>query len=275
MENQLFENVSRPTSKVGNKKTQRYMWLLSILLHSVVLIITWITITSPVIDKTAYTSKYVVSLFSGPVYFYDPKPPPPLLEKSPADKKPIEKQPSEQRPKQSQEKIPEIISPIPIEAPSEVKPEPPQTVEPNSSGNTSSNEESVVVGGSSGGVRGGVRGGVPNGVIGKSPSARGSSPMIEEPVRVGGSIKSPKRIRYSRPEYPPDAISAHIHGVVIVEAIIDKNGKIRSAKIIKSIPLLDSAALEAVKKWEYVPMTLGGKAVEVLLTVIINFDLTP
>lgn len=90
-------------------------------------------------------------------------------------------------------------------------------------------------------------------------------------VRVGGDIKTPKQVRRVEAVYPDAAISAGIEGTVVIEAIIGKNGAVRDARIAKSVPLLDEAALAAVKEWAYSPTLLNGVPVDVAMTVSISF----
>ena len=92
-------------------------------------------------------------------------------------------------------------------------------------------------------------------------------------VRVGGQIKAPHKIKDATPVYPAMAKSAHVAGVVTVEATIGPDGKVVDAKVVRSIPLLDQAALDAVRQWEYTPTLLNGVPVPVLVTVKINFTL--
>lgn len=91
------------------------------------------------------------------------------------------------------------------------------------------------------------------------------------PVRVGGKIKQPMKIKDVKPVYPDMAQSAHVTGTVIVEATIGEDGKVVDAKILRSIPMLDKAALDAVRQWEYTPTLLDGVPVPVVLTVTITF----
>jgi protein TonB len=91
------------------------------------------------------------------------------------------------------------------------------------------------------------------------------------PVRVGGQIKPPSKIKDVRPIYPAIAQSSRVSGTVIVAATIGPDGKVDDAKVVRSIPLLDQAALDAVRQWEYTPTLLHGEAVSVLTTVTINF----
>ncbi len=98
--------------------------------------------------------------------------------------------------------------------------------------------------------------------------AESSKPMI-----VGGLVKAPTRIKNVSPVYPAIAQSARVQGVVIIEATISAGGRVIDAKVLRSIPLLDSAALEAVKQWEFTTPTLNGQPVPVIMTVTVNFTL--
>ena len=73
------------------------------------------------------------------------------------------------------------------------------------------------------------------------------------------------------PVYPAIARNAGVAGVVIVEATIGADGKVIDAKVLRSVPLLDQAALDAVRQWEYAPTLLNGVPVPVVMTVTINF----
>lgn len=69
------------------------------------------------------------------------------------------------------------------------------------------------------------------------------------------------------------AIQARVQGIVIIEATIGPDGAVDDAKLLRSIPLLDEAALEAVRQWEFTPTLLNGVAVPVIMTVTVNFSL--
>ena len=107
-----------------------------------------------------------------------------------------------------------------------------------------------------------------------APAISAAVPQPLNPqVRVGGDIKEPKKIKDAKPVYPPLAQTAKISGIVIIEAIIAKDGTIRDAKILRGMPMLNDAALEAVRQWRYTPTTLNGVPVEVVMTVTVNFTL--
>jgi TonB family protein len=90
-------------------------------------------------------------------------------------------------------------------------------------------------------------------------------------VRVGGQIKPPTKIKDVQPVYPAIAKSARVSGAVTIEAMIGPDGKVMNATVVRSIPLLDQAALDAVQQWEYTPTLLNGVPVPVVVNVTINF----
>jgi protein TonB len=146
----------------------------------------------------------------------------------------------------------------PVQAPSEIKPE--TGIE-------------APEGGVSGGVEGGVPGGVVGGVVGGLPEAPPPPPPPVAPVRVGGNIRPPTKVKNVNPVYPSIAQSARVQGVVIVEATIGPDGKVSDARVLRSIPLLDQAALDAVRQWVFTPTLLNGVPVPVIMTVTVNFTL--
>ncbi len=91
------------------------------------------------------------------------------------------------------------------------------------------------------------------------------------PIRVGGQIKAPTKIKDVKPVYPAIAQSARVAGAVTIEATIGPDGKVIDAKVVHSIPLLDQAALDAVRQWEYTRPLLNGVPISVLMTVTITF----
>jgi TonB family protein len=95
----------------------------------------------------------------------------------------------------------------------------------------------------------------------------------QAPVRVGGDIKEPRKIYDAKPFYPPAAQAAGVQGIVIVEAIIGVDGRVSSAKVLRSVPMLEEAAIDAVSQWVYEPTLLGGVPVPVVMTVTVNFTL--
>ena len=107
--------------------------------------------------------------------------------------------------------------------------------------------------------------------VGTSPDAPGVYPPPNAPVRVGGTIKTPARIQDAEPVLPETAQQAGVRGVVIVEIIIGPDGRVTDAKVLRSIPLLDAAAIATARQWRYEPTMLNGAPVPVIMTATVNF----
>ena len=93
-------------------------------------------------------------------------------------------------------------------------------------------------------------------------------------VSSAQQIDPPRIVKRVEPVYPATAQRARIQGVVVLEATIGPDGKVRDAKVIQSIPELDEAALAAVRQWEYTPTIVKGVAQSVIMTVKLNFALS-
>ena len=107
-----------------------------------------------------------------------------------------------------------------------------------------------------------------------------AAPMVQQqeqkkpPVRVGGDVKEPKKIKDVKPVYPEEAKNAGVQGIVILETIIGTDGTVQQAQVLRPVPLLEKAALDAVMQWRYAPTLLNGEPVEVIMTVTVTFSLT-
>jgi len=129
--------------------------------------------------------------------------------------------------------------------------------------------------GFSGGVVGGVLGGVPDGVVGGVvgglPLSTAPPPPPPGPVRAGGRIQRPVKTRHVPPEYPDLARQAGVEGVVILECTLSPQGRVTDVRVLRGIPLLDDAAVEAVRQWVYTPTLLNDVPVPVIMTVTVDF----
>lgn len=114
----------------------------------------------------------------------------------------------------------------------------------------------------------GVEGGVPT----RSPVPPDPAPSPPV-VRPGGKIALPVKLRDVAPAYPELAREAHVEGLVIIECHIDTEGGVAGARVLRGHPLLDAAALDAVRQWRYRPTLLNGEPVSVLMTVTVRFSL--
>ena len=122
----------------------------------------------------------------------------------------------------------------------------------------------------------GVFGGIPGqGLMAGNAPAMPPPPKPATPVRIkqGGSVTAASLISQTKPAYPPLARQARIQGVVVLHAIIDKEGKVSQMEVISGHPLLVQSALDAVKQWRYKPTQLNGEPAEVDTTIQVTFTM--
>jgi periplasmic protein TonB len=98
-------------------------------------------------------------------------------------------------------------------------------------------------------------------------------PARKDPIPVGGNIRPPARVHYVEPVYPRFALAGGVQGTVILQATIDEQGSVREVKVLRSVPLLDDAAVRAVSQWKFTPTLLNGTPVPVVMTVTVGFAL--
>jgi len=127
-----------------------------------------------------------------------------------------------------------------------------------------------VVGGVLGGVEGGVEGEVTGGVISKEEEAK---LMQLPPVKIDGGFKEPQKLKSVDPIYPEAAKKARIEGEVVLEVETDIYGRLTNIKVLRSIPALDDAAIEAVRQWVYQPLIVEGKPRRAIFPVKVSFVL--
>ena len=158
---------------------------------------------------------------------------------------------------------------------------PEETPKPDAS--EASEGETGVAGGVEGGVEGGVLGGVIGGVIGGEIGGTlggtlggtiGGTGTGTGPLRVGGNVRPPTPVYRVEPDYTEEARKARLQGIVIIEAIIDVEGNVTEARILKGLAGgLDQSAIEAVRQWRFKPGTLDGKPVPVIFDLMVRFRL--
>ncbi|HKD84348.1 MAG TPA: energy transducer TonB [Terriglobales bacterium] len=130
-----------------------------------------------------------------------------------------------------------------------------------------------VVGGVPGGVPGGAMGGVLGSVMSSMPTAVPKAATPQR-VRVSQGVSQGLLVHKVQPQYPPLARQARIQGVVVLQALIGKDGSIQNLHVVSGHPMLTNSALEAVKEWKYKPYYLNGEPVEVETTINVNFTLS-
>lgn len=245
MQKRLFEDLI-DSDRVAHRTQQSKTIPVSLLLHLVVLAA---IVVVPLLasDQIPEPASAVKAFFVEPLAAPPPPPPPPPPAARAAVVPKVQPKPVVQQ----------NAFVAPVDVPQDIKP-----------------EESLDLGveGGAGGVEGGVPGGVVGGVVGGLPDA--PPPPPQQAVRVGGQIKEPKKLKSVNPEYPAIAKQARVQGVVILECTISPQGKVTEVKVLRGIPLLDEAAVTAVKQWVYTPTLLNGVPVPVIMTVTVNFKLS-
>jgi protein TonB len=180
---------------------------------------------------------------------YNPPPPPPApLPKGSAL---IQKtEPAKPVTPETNPRKPELEVQIPQEKPLEPEAKAPESEQAGSPNGSDVGQAE----GMEGGVEGGVVGGVPGGVLGGVVGGTGDGPVMDYD-------QPPRPIKMTRPQYPQEAFVKKIEGTVEVEILIDANGRVVSARVVRSIPLLDAAAVQTVYQWVFSPAMKAGRPV--------------
>lgn len=186
-----------------------------------------------------------------------PPPPPPAESPKRAAVKPS---PAKRRPPPSPEPPPQRPVTTPVQAPDEI------LEETGFEDEVAAFENPTALGGIEGGLAGGVIGGSETGTPPPAP------PPPPSPVRVGGNITPPQLTHRVEPEYPSLARRAKIQGIVILEATVDERGRVTDVSTLRSHPLLQNAAVDAVRQWRYQPLVLNGIPTPFVLTVTVSFS---
>ena len=95
----------------------------------------------------------------------------------------------------------------------------------------------------------------------------------EAPLRVGGDVKPPKKTKNVPPLYPVEGKLFGAQGIVILETTIGEDGAVRDVRVLRSVPLLDWAAVATVLQWRYEPTVLNGQPTPVIMSVTVNYTL--
>jgi protein TonB len=261
-----------------NKEGKRTLTLpVSIAIHAIILFAVLVVPYLRYNEMPELAEGTVRAFFVEPAAGPPPPPPPPPA----AAPKPATVAPKISKPQPVIQETPKFVAPV--EVPKEVPQD--EGVDAGAIADAAP-AAGGVPGGEPGGVEGGVAGGVPGGVVGgvvggalgggevKKEEPPPPPPPPDKPVRVGGQIKSPRKVRDTAPVYPEVAKQARVEGVVILEATISPQGRVENVRVLRGSPLLDDAAANAVKSWVYTPTLLNGVPVPVVMTVTVSFKLS-
>ena len=198
------------------------------------------------------------------LFLYDPPPPPPLP--LPLGSGLIERaRPAPSRPVEPAAAI-EAPNPLMTAAPT---PAVPRDEAADEAGGSPTGSVNGVPEGMEGGVEGGMVGGVPGGVIGGVIGGTGTGPIVP----VLDYDQGPRPLRQPRPEYPHDAFTKKVEGVVVVEILIDDTGRVARMRILQSVPMLDAAALDSVRQWIFLPAVRHGRPVATIAVAPVRFTI--
>ena len=191
-----------------------------------------------------------------------PPPPPPVVADAP---KPVAQRATRPQPAPARPAPPvlqHVAAPAPVEAPAGI------TAETGLEGGRS--PAPPVDGGFENGTGGAIAGGIIGGFESDLPAPPPAPPAQ---IRVGGALAAPALVHRVEPEYPLMAQMAQMEGVVILEATVNREGRVEDLRVLRSHRVFEDAALDAVKQWRYEPLLLNGSATPFVLTVTVSFGL--
>jgi TonB family protein len=164
----------------------------------------------------------------------------------------------------------------PVQPPTVVPNRPvPAPADPSTEASATSNTGSQETGPTKGDPNG-MENGDPNGVlIGTGPigsTSIGVGNGDDAPILVTGAVTRPVILDRVEPQYTETARRVRLEGTVIVQAVIDEQGRVVDVKVLKRLPMgLDQAAVDAVSRWRFQPATLHGRPVKVYYSLTVVF----
>jgi protein TonB len=238
----LFDSVLKPRELTGRRFGTGAIF--SITLHAGVgALILWVSTSEPAIK----TEPNVAVKFIKPMDL--PPPPPPKLASATSKPRAVEHRPVR--------KPDLLVQPkeIPKDKPREADPQP-ETVAAQSEGEPSADG---VPGNTPGGVARGARGGV----IGGAPGGLPGAPLAGNVLPFGEGMTRPEQISGDPVQYTRQALAAQVEGTMLLKCVITTGGNLENCRVIKQLPHMNQAVLDAVSTWRYKPVHYQGRAVAV------------
>jgi protein TonB len=231
-----------------------WLWMVSVLLHGA-FIAGVVVIPLMLSEALPAPAQGTRAYFVGPASLVAPPPPPPPPAASASARASA---PKPKAPAPAPAAVTTLTAPADIPEPAAAEAADPAVAADSSAG------------GEAGGVEGGVPGGIVGGVVGGVPTVP-PAPVV--PVRVGGEIREPRKLRHVTPVYPDVAVAARVRGSVILECMVSPQGRVTDVTLVRGVPLLNESAIAAVRQWLYTPTLKDGVPVPVIMTVTVRFDL--
>lgn len=205
-------------------------------------------------DDTPPPVDYIRALIYNP-----PPPPPPPLPKG-ASTKPADKAPEKTGAKPPD---PEVL--VEPQVPDDPKPvEPEKGIDPLKQFGVEDGSELGSMDGMAGGTDGGVVGGTLGGTLGGVIGGTGDGPVMDYD-------QPPRLLKKTQPVYPHEAFMKKVEGVVTLEIIIGVDGRVGKARVLRSIPQLDAAAIQTVRQWVFSPAIKAGRPVATVANAPVTF----
>lgn len=108
-----------------------------------------------------------------------------------------------------------------------------------------------------------------------APQLQPAIQQVIEPVAVSEEAARALLVHTVNPVYPPEAVAQKLHGPVVLQAVIGRNGNVEDLKIVRGYFVLGRAAIAAVKQWRFQPYSLNGHAAATQTVITINFSYPP
>ena len=108
-----------------------------------------------------------------------------------------------------------------------------------------------------------------------APQLQPATQQFSEPVAVSEEAARALLVHTVNPVYPPEALAQKLHGPVVLQAVIGRDGNVEDLKIVRGYFVLGRAAIAAVKQWRFQPYSLNGQAAATQTVITINFSYPP
>jgi TonB family protein len=108
-----------------------------------------------------------------------------------------------------------------------------------------------------------------------APQPQPAIQQFSEPVTVSEEAARALLVHIVNPVYPPEALAQKLHGAVVLQAVIGRDGSVEDVKIVRGYFILGRAAIAAVKQWRFQPYSLNGHAAATQTVITINFSYPP
>jgi TonB family protein len=108
-----------------------------------------------------------------------------------------------------------------------------------------------------------------------APQPQPASQQFSEPVALSEEAARTLLVHTVDPVYPAEGLAQKLHGSVVLQAVIGRDGSVEDLKIVRGYFILGRAAISAVKQWRFQPYSVNGRAAATQTVITINFSYPP